>query len=976
MFISYYKQPHRLYLTVMGTVTKRGGLLKALKITGITLASVAVLVVLLVCGATLWLTPERLTGIVNRELSKELEADVTAHNVRFTVWSSFPYLCVEVDSVHVASRTLQGVTNEERARLPENAGFLASTGHISGDINVLRLLGGKYDLGNVRVDSLTVNMVELNDSVNNYDIIPHEGKSTVPPFSIKFLKLRRPGRISYTGISNKANAEVSLAALDFRNAGERDLYTLRLNGDVDADAAGMVLLRDFPFVLGGRIRLGFRPFRVHTENYAVQLGGTRGKVSLEANLEGDMRLNSFQYHLNNLNPSDLLPFFPMLQDIYSSDIKADLTLDLTARLTTPYALDSDALPSLTVDFKMPEGAIVYAAKGQRKLAINSIDLSGTFNFNGADPADSYVEIPELHVKGEGTEIDGTVRVSQLTADPLIKAHLRGRSDLARISALIPTEDRMTITGTMQADTRVRALLSGLTDGSLRKLTVEGQLRFPELIVADRSKGLTASMRDATLRCSLDSMMQTTRIWLNSGPISCRYGSSTVRLSDLAAEFSARRNKSAVIAKPFAMPAAWNADARTLSFAAHTPHLLKVDAPAALTELMKDWRTFLSLKSSKGTVVAAGAGKPIRISNVDLRASFDSLHINSLSVRSEETAARFSGAVSNLRQFLSSKVAAPLKANVRLDLDTVQINQLARNYYHPAPDQTARNNALQPSDTVCMLIPRNVFADVHVSAMQTRYMNLHLYDLDTDIHVGNGKVNVDSLRISADFGHAKSAVRYDTSDMQDMSAACNVALLDVDVVRFFQNFHQLLVMMPQMKNLSGYVSAECNAGLLLFPNMYANVPSLHADIGVQGRDLQVHQNRFIRHIAKMLLLPKGILHIKDMDVRAEIGNNLIKLYPFSFDVSRYSLTMMGLNNLNGQIYYHIGVDKSPLRIPFGINIQGDFHNPRISFGGKRWKDRYGTEIAGGVMDYNAVNIIQEGRKYMHEFLSHAAAYQGD
>ncbi len=52
-----------------------------------------------------------------------------------------------------------------------------------------------------------------------------------------------------------------------------------------------------------------------------------------------------------------------------------------------------------------------------------------------------------------------------------------------------------------------------------------------------------------------------------------------------------------------------------------------------------------------------------------------------------------------------------------------------------------------------------------------------------------------------------------------------------------------------------------------------------------------------------------------------ANNLLELEPFDFRFSNYGLRMQGLNNFNGDLYYHIGVERNPLHIPFGIIIEG-------------------------------------------------------
>lgn len=90
--------------------------LKILKICAIVLASGVGLIILLLCGLTLYLTPERLTRIVNREASQYLQADVKCKHITYTLWSSFPRFNVSTDSIIIVSRTLRGSRPKSGAR--------------------------------------------------------------------------------------------------------------------------------------------------------------------------------------------------------------------------------------------------------------------------------------------------------------------------------------------------------------------------------------------------------------------------------------------------------------------------------------------------------------------------------------------------------------------------------------------------------------------------------------------------------------------------------------------------------------------------------------------------------------------------------------------------------------------------------------------------------------------------------------------
>lgn len=117
-----------------------------------------------------------------------------------------------------------------------------------------------------------------------------------------------------------------------------------------------------------------------------------------------------------------------------------------------------------------------------------------------------------------------------------------------------------------------------------------------------------------------------------------------------------------------------------------------------------------------------------------------------------------------------------------------------------------------------------------------------------------------------------------------------------------------------------------------------------------------------------------IHIKDMTVRAAMHDNLLQLYPFDFEFDRYKLHMLGVNNFNGKLYYHIGVEESPLHFPFSINIEGMFHHPRLRFGGPRFDLRKAEAVTTEIQESNSINLMHVMRSLMTTFVVTGAKYE--
>lgn len=405
----------------------------------------------------------------------------------------------------------------------------------------------------------------------------------------------------------------------------------------------------------------------------------------------------------------------------------------------------------------------------------------------------------------------------------------------------------------------------------------------------------------------------------------------------------------------------------------------------ISRFVNDWRVYGELKVTDGRMVPALYPAPVLLQALDADFSLDSLHISDLRARTGDNALRMNGAVVNLRQIFSGGVRTPVKVRLNATIDTININQIARIYEKGALEARRRESRAVglpepkalvhpenlPSDTVPLLLPRNIDATVNVNIAQTQYKDLRIFNMGTALQMADGVLHIDSLYMSTGFGSAWMDLDYDTRRLDSIAVSLDFDVTRINVVRFFTNFKNLLAMMPQMSNLSGNVSARISGSMLMFPNNYIDMPSLQAEIAARGWDLKVHQDPFIRRITRMLLIESGDdIDIPAIEARASVHDDLLQLYPFDLEFDRYKLQMMGVNDFAGHLYYHLGVLRSPVPFRFGVNIRGLFSNPKLRFGGPK----YNVERAQKEMTINYhqnINVMKELRHYLNEFVHSAA-----
>lgn len=1059
---------------------------KILKYAAVVLAAVPLLAVALCVGVTLWLTPPRLTALINREGSQYLNADVRVYNARFTFWSSFPHLHIEADSASVRSRVFDHITQAQRDSLPEDAERLMSAGAMAGGIDIFDLLRGRVSLGMMKVSDLSLNLVTLSDTLSNFNILPRSADphQRLMPISAQRISLLSPRIMRYRNIAAATDATLQLhRAVISRIAG--NTYDMNLRGRTSVSASGMRILQDFPFLFDGKIRMHFNPLGVRFFDYKVNLGNLKGTVNFDMNLDekGGGAINRLNIDLNSLDLLDLLDYLPLASLPDLSDIRAQVGMGISARLMRPYSFSDATLPPIQVDFNISPGSVSYIAP-QRVWTLEHSSIDARFDFDGANPAASTFEIFPFEVTAPGMEYRIAADVSRLTTNPHFDVNVSGTGELSVLPTLLKDKTLHSF-GTLTTDAQVNFDLddvSGAPAGTLldnirisgkadvRNLKVlMGERRSPRLYAAARAVDLTFSggvsdmslsalsaaaissgvtldsvafmMDGARVECSrlavksgmhisdesplrLKAQAEKVRIGLpedidghpqgsivvdvagmrmngmagaslrtlaagiyknislsiNADDVAVRLPDGRVSLKNIQARLSDRAQQMPH-AVSVAEDARW-ADSLSLSRIKHTPVVLQVRPTARLLEVMRAYPLSLDLQAERGSVHTRAFPVSNMLDTLSLSATFDTVAIHEMRLRTQSTSMRLQGGVGNLREFVSSSHPAPLRVSLNADIDTLNINQLARAYQRGqvllyGKDVLTRPVTATAADSVTLLLPRNLEADIHATAREIHYMNLVLTDLHTDIGMRGGVADVHHLLMKSDFGDADMRLKFDTSDMQRIGVEAFFSMKDISVQEFLASFPSVRAMAPEMSNLHGVFAVEGDASLLVYPNMSLNIPSLRADLGVQGRDIDIHQSPFIHKILRMLFIDTHRnVRVDDINVQARVYDNLLELYPFRFIFDRYRLQLQGLNNFAGDMYYHLAVERWPLLIPFSVNIEGNFSKPHLRFGGEGFDEKRSMEISENISSDIHINMVRQMRRGSRAFINSAAQSPSD
>lgn len=1018
---------------------------KTLKYSLVTLVSVIGLLLALMVEGAYFLVGPNMARAMELVSKAYLEADVKAVNADVTLWSTWPHLSVNIDSITVVTHNFGSLPDSVRKRLPENADSVASAHKLSFSMDLASLLGKKVKVHHVAVDGGRLNFVAVNDSVYNYNIF-HASKPKairVPEFAIDTFRFTHSRGISYFSLATNTTASVRLTEASLTNKGDfSNTYNLRLGGYFDARPAGVNLLNDFPFLFDGRIALRFNPFRIHMENYGINLGNIHTDVNMNMNLGADAGVLHFNSHVKSFSILQLLQYLPAELMPQLREIKSDMHVEASVSMDGPYKFSSSVLPSFTLHINVPDSYLSYRLSGGQQLELHDVSLHGRLHFNGADPAASVLYIPDMTMRGAGITANISARADNLfSSQPDVVLNVGADANALEMARYFGIADLCSVSGDAHLDATLScsylggdnpAIINPLAKGRVTINGAKGHITPDSIDLAARR--LTVDFQSHASSVSLQA--------LTAGQITVGVAADGMQLSAPGGKFTAESFHLATSAQSrslslgnlpthtFPLTVTLGADGVTETFggvplrvdgleglarignvnpsapqnAPLTADLSIRRARADIDSLMLTgsdfslkvgghWpenkavadstlrgygrfmrNTALKCDATIGSILMTTPAYPNPVTATGLKASMagDVVSLSGLQIKSQSNILDVNGFIAGLGRKVTD--SNPMHAALDLRIDTLNLNQVARTYKSGSSARTFASTtpADSLSDTRPLLIPKNIDLRLNASVKDLYYTNLHLFDLGTDIHVADGIADISHIGVGASFGTAELAVKYMAADSQHLGMQLTADIDSINIPRFFAAFPKVEAMMPQLTNLFGTVSASATGGMQLFPDMVINLPSIDARVNISGRDLRVHQSKFIRHITRMMLIhSSGDLNIRNMNVFAAVRDNRLELYPFIFEMNRYKVMMLGANDFAGDLYYHVEVLHSPIPFRFGINIEGTFDKYKIRFGRSRY-DEYRAMHLDDLIENKRVNLITELKYYLDKMISSAAS----
>lgn len=451
-----------------------------------TIAWASIAIVLLVLGilqATISVfTPERLTPLTEKLLSKSLRADVTVNRVELTVWKTFPDVTLEIDAFAMKSRTLTGINDSIRQKLPTNPDSLVSFKHFHGGIKLYALLFDELSFYDVRLHEPMVNLVKIDSTLANYDIVPPSEPDTVPDTTstelpkivIDRFAIIDAKPIRYYSLSDDIDVTMNLKNTTVKG----DIapkYSIDFQGNLASPLLSLINKSKSEFIINGGIRWNqSEPTALAIEKFTFGFDIVKSYIDGKFDFGDQLAINELSIGFDPFKYNDVVARIPKEYTSMLNGITTNASLHLDMALTKPFLPSIDSIPSAEISVKIPICKFNY---GNLNLDEFSANLGATLNGNDLNKA--IVDIKKVALEGMGVNCSFSTKISSIISDPKINGEFHGKVDLNKLPPFITKAIAGTMSGVINADTEFSLRQSYLDPNKFHNILMTGGLDLTE-----------------------------------------------------------------------------------------------------------------------------------------------------------------------------------------------------------------------------------------------------------------------------------------------------------------------------------------------------------------------------------------------------------------------------------------------------------------------------------------------------------------
>ncbi|MCH5232053.1 MAG: hypothetical protein J1E78_00340 [Muribaculaceae bacterium] len=996
------------------------------------LGIVGVLIIGFCIGVSLYLTPDRLARLIGDKSEEYLDGKIEVKAAEYTFFSTFPWLYFEADSIRIMSKSFPSVPLGTIVALKGGINVRQLiTGKVelkdveinspSVNLYVESDTEDNFDIfpkipRGMKIPQISVNNFRINPPIElSYSSVPDslEAKATMDSFYLEntgglSYKFGFDGTIAGCWKNYNLNEPIPVSM--------NTTATLRYNDFLLNLENLRVVIGDIKAELQGNIEADSEKLRV--ENFDLNL-----KIANVFNLMGNL--------------AEFLPSGIEIPKGIEGYLPLELNCKILNPLSIEYSLLKNGavpeIPAIEATLNITDASLGYIPPYGKEIRANDVMLNAVCEYNPDETEKSFVEISNLRLGGEGISLELQGRLDNLNGETqVVKGHADFSSHLMEtLSYLLPISD-FKVKGNIAGNVSVNCALNDLGRGGVSNIEMRGDIKSKYLSAATSSnKNLlivdnlrsayifstpeypVSTYKDSRIKLEIDAsklsgaplagssievgqfnlnldLADTTdetdpagNLIFSSGVFNVESNTGVFEGSGLKLKAQGHLNSSPVAEAKSTYSNNESDDGKIIAErVAHTPLYLEYQGGGMIQTITNLATLNAELTLTQGRFKSSAYLYPIDFKGLSVVSNLNDIEFSVSRIGVSHSALSMSGNLKGLRGFLNSPDPVLLKADANINFDNVDINELSWGYYGTLIKSGEKDALAMPgkepynaSDSICVAIPRNIEAQLRLRSQSAEYMGYKFSPLSTDILVKNGDATLSRLTIGTPYCTAEVDWTYSTTRLDNIFMDLKADIRNFSFTPFYSVFPEMISKAPELKDLSGFINAGVNCRFLMYPDMFMNSRSLEAKFEIDGTGLNfARQGKIERFTHLMLIKGDEPIHLSNLHITGGFHDNILQVNPFKLQFGGYQIGIAGINNIKGDMYYHLALEKSPFHLPFGVNLKGSFQHPEVRLGGTHIDEDESERISSDLGGDINVNIMAWLRRGWQMFLKAAAKYE--
>lgn len=872
---------------------------KALKVIAWTLLSV-VLTVMVVISIACYLifTPERLTPIVRQVAAEFITCEHEIGEVELTLFSTFPYLGVEIHEVSLI-HPIDSVSPDTLAAVERMVVAVQPFDAIRGDIFIKQL----------SIEGVTANVYVSADGRTNYDVIALSDTTEIVEDTTTGWRIESIGwdedmtiharSVSYRDDKNQIDASLHHTSITLAGVEKDTLLGVVLDvkaEQIDAFVQGEQYANHYQFQLHlplwansvKQIRIDNATCALN--EYGITIDGEVGTPCLSSGeYNMDLRLTTDDWQVQ--------PLLALLPTSITSSLK-EIKIDgkAKAEIAVQGVYDATQLPHVKARLLFTKGAARYQPLPYDLHHI-TLDATADIDLNGKQPA--TVMIHTLAAQTKQSTLAAKGMVNDLLGDMQIDMQVDVEAPLTDWSYFLP--DSMTLTGQVKGIVNAAIRLDDLLNMRLEKGVFTANVGLSELYYAQDSLEVRLPIANAKLQLP------------NRQPNRRRAHRSSL---SAAVELQAQQAFMSMVDE-------MEVSAKQLHLAAAARYNEKGE------NILQQWNPRIVVDLKQGELsMPHRLPEKVYVPSIDFSYSNRLMAIQDAQVTMGRSDLNIKGDIRNIGRWLRHK--AVLEGQLDITSTHCDANQLLEWFSADSgseeetitePQPTEQSDSIQP-----FLVPTDVNLALNTHIQEVEVFNQVAKDLKGGLYINDGTVILDEMGFVCRAAKLQLTAMYRTPRANHLYVGLDYHMIDVDIDELLSIIPEVEQMVPMLSSFKGQAEFHLAAETYLNSQYKPKMSTLRGAASLTGKDLVVLDSETFSTISKLLLFNKKTENkIDSINAEMTIYKNQIDIYPLCVQMDNYMVALGGRHNTNMTFNYDINVLKP---IYLGVNVSGNMDDLKI------------------------------------------------